>query len=279
MILAAAFAAAACTLPQGWAALDATRPRYIVLGEVHGSVEAPALTGAIVCALAKRRERLLVALEQNAVDNDALQAAWRRDPAAFAAVLPKALRWRGRQDGMASIAMHALLIRLHAIRRAGAAIDVVAFSGAKDDAQDARFRHLPGQGSGEAIKAENIARAAGTKPYDHIVVLVGNLHAMKQPFGQGAGAFEPMAMRLPSGRVTSLVLMNGPGAMWNCVEKAGAPDEVDCGAHPETGMGGFERLYAPAVVLGVPPSIPAAQFPFDGYIWIGPVTASPPAMP
>lgn len=280
MILAAALAAAAaCTLPAGWDAVEAKRPRLVVLGEVHGTAEAPALTGAIACALVKQRKRLLVALEQNAGDDAALQAAWRGDPAAFAAALPQALRWRGRQDGMASSAMYALLIRLHALRRAGHIIDVVAFSGPIDAAQDARFRHLPGQGGGEAIKAENITRAANAKPYDRILVLVGNLHAMKQPVGKGGRAFQPMTMRMPRRRLLSLVLMNGPGAMWNCVEQKGRADEVECGAHPTTGMGGLERLRAPAVVLGVPPSIPAPQFPYDGYIWIGPVTASPPATP
>lgn len=277
MILAAALAAA-CTLPGGWAAVDAAQPRFVVLGEVHGTAETPALTGAIACALTKRRERLLVALEQNAIDDPALQAAWRLEPAAFATALPGALHWRGRQDGMASAAMRALLVRLHALARAGHAIDVVAFSGTIDAAQDARFRHLPGQGPGEAAKAENITRTVARGRYDRVLVLVGNLHAMKRPVGTGRAAFKPMAMLLP-GRVTSLAVVNGAGAMWNCVEKDGEPDKVECGASPTTGMNGFDRVKAPAAVLGVPSAIPAEHFPFDGYLWIGPVTASPPATP
>lgn len=73
IVLTAIAALAVCTLPPGWDAVDARHLRYIVLGEVHGTKAGPATLTRIACALSRRSERLLVALEQNATDDAALQ--------------------------------------------------------------------------------------------------------------------------------------------------------------------------------------------------------------
>src|SRR3546814_2434814 len=71
------FPAPDCAMPQGWPAIAERRPHYVIFGETHGTREAPAFVGRIACALASDGERLLVAVEQSATDNAALQAAWR----------------------------------------------------------------------------------------------------------------------------------------------------------------------------------------------------------
>ena len=275
----------ACAVPTGWSAVARRRTRYIIFGESHGSKEAPAFVGATACGLARKGERLLVAIEHQAPENDALQAAWKLPESRFASAL-RLTGWKGRNDGVASEAMFELLTRLHALKSAGRRIDVVGFNGARDDIQRERFKALPGQGPHEAAQAENIRLAAEAKAYDHVLVLVGNLHARKQPVIRGGVSFEPMAMRLaPPNAVTSLVMTHGPGSTYSCRLKPGAvldpgkplpANSLDCSNHPTRGTLDLDK--PPFMALGtMPGSDPDPAY--DGFFWVGPVTGSPPAVP
>lgn len=274
-----------CALPQGWSAIAARKTPYIVFGEVHGTREAPAFVGATACALAAKGKRLLLAIEHSATDDAALQAAWALPAAQF----PAALRlrgWAGRNDGIASEAMFGMLVRLHQLKSKGRRIDIVAFNGARDDAQRARFRDLPGQGPHEAAQAENIRRAAEAKRYDHVLVLVGNLHARKQPVEGRGAAFEPMAMRLaPPAAITSLNMVHAGGTTWNCQLRPGTvlepgkpppPGAIDCASHPARSSVDLRR--APFIGVGAPP-YGDAKGAYDGYFWLGTVSGSQPAVP
>jgi hypothetical protein len=276
---------AACALPTGWSAVAQRRTRYIIFGESHGTKEAPAFFGTTACGLARKGERLLVAIEHQAPENEALQAAWKLPRPQF----PSALRltgWKGRNDGVASEAMFELLTRLHALKSDGARIDVVGFNGPRDEVQRERFKGLPGQGPHEAAQAENIRLAAQAKAYDHVLVLVGNLHARKRPVVRGSVSFEPMAMRLAAPHlVTSFVMKHGPGTTWSCRLKPGVvlepgkplpPNSLDCASHSTRGGPKLDK--PPFVALGsLPGEDPDPAY--DGFFWVGPVTGSPPAMP
>jgi hypothetical protein len=275
----------ACALPQGWSAVAARKTRYILFGEVHGSREAPAFVGTTVCALAARGKRLLVAVEHHSADDPALQAAWALPHAQF----PAALRlrgWAGRYDGVASEAMFALLVRLHELKSRGRRIDVVAFNGARDEAQRARFSDLPGQGPHEAAQAENIRRAAEAKRYDHVLVLVGNLHARKQPVERRGAAYEPMAMRLaPAAAITSLNMAHAGGTLWNCLLRPGTviepgkplpPSAIACASHVARSPVNLHRV--PFIGIGTPPHGDSTGA-YDGFFWLGEVSGSPPAVP
>ena len=274
-----------CDPPAGWDLVAKRSTRFVIFGEVHGTAEAPAFVGDVACALAFQGERLLIAIEQNPADDAALQAAWALPDDRFAAALAQ-VGWAGRQDGVASRAMFALLLRLHRLREGGRAIDVVRFNGARDAAQAARFAALPGQGPHEAAQAQNI-RSADAGRYDHVLVLVGNLHAGKQPVERGGVTFEPMAMRLaPGGASTSLVMRHGGGTMWNCLLRPGfalVPGKplpagaLDCGAHPAVAVAAVPGP-APSIGLGeAPGAMPDPAY--DGWFWLGRITASPPQRP
>ena len=271
-----------CDLPPGWADVAARQTRFVVFGEIHGTREAPAFVGDVACGLAFNGERLLIAVEQD--DDAALQAAWKTPDDRFAAALAGA-GWAGRNDGVGSRAMFAMLVRLHRLRAGGRVIDVVAFNAARDADQTKRFASLPGQGPHEAVQAENI-RAADAGRYDHVLVLTGNLHARKQPVTRRGVTFQPMAMRLaPPGAVTSLDMAGADGTMWNCLLEPGTvlppgtsiPNgAITCGAHPTRGSADLHR---PAFLgLGAAPGREADPA-FDGFFWVGPTTASPPAVP
>jgi hypothetical protein len=274
-----------CVVPDGWRAIKARRTRYVIFGEVHGTREAPAFVGATACGLAAKGERLLIAVEHLSTDDAALQAAWGLPHNRFAAAL-RERGWKGREDGVASEAMFALLVRLHLLKTQGRRIDVVAFNGSRDDAQRARFNALPGQGPHEAAQAENIRTAAEARRYDHILVLVGNHHARKEIATRGDTRYKPMAMQLGEpGAVTSLNMANAPGTMWNCLIRPGVELQpgkeppagaIDCGSHPAGGLADLARR--PFVGLGAPPG-GQPDTAYDGFFWVGSVSASPPAVP
>lgn len=276
----------ACTMPEGWSGIADREPRFVVFGETHGTQEAPALVANVACGLAAAGERVLLAIELSVEDNAALQAAWRLPVDRF----PPALRnagWAGRQDGVASRAMFDMLAKLHARKEAGVVIDVTAFNGARDAAQRARFATLAGQGPHESSQAENIADAASAGNYDRVIVLVGSFHARRNSVSVGSSQFEPMAMRLAKiGSTISLRMRDAGGSMWNCIAKPGTSlgqgqpitaDAIDCRVHSVRGSTDLART--PFMRLGPFPGEELRAQDFDGFVWLGPVTGSPPLMP
>lgn len=273
----------ACIAPPGWDEVVASDPDFVVFGELHGTREAPAFVAQLICAEAARSQRLLLAVEHSSSQNSTWQAAWALPHAAFRETLPD-LGWRGRDDGVASKAMLALVTGAHALKDQGAAIDIVAFNGARDDAQRARFADLPAQGPHEAAQAENIAEAAARKDYDRVIVLVGNLHAEIAPLSIGGPDFDPMAVRLRGyGTVLSLGMRHAGGESWSCQLAPGtklAPgqevtgDMITCAASRAGAEGSSDR--APHVTFGNLAD-PQLERRFHGTFWLGPITASPPA--
>lgn len=270
---------AECRLPPGWDQVAARRARIVVFGEIHGTRESPAFVGNLACALTSKGERILVAVEHFSVVDGDFQKAWALPDAGFVPALVKS-GWAGREDGVASEAMLAMLVRLHRLAQAGRKIDIVAFSGIKDAAQGRKFAKLGGQGPHDAAQAENIREAAARRRYDHVLVLAGNIHARKHPVTHATPAFEPMAMRLS--RSAFLVTLNmkvAGGTVWTCEPKTNGrdgEDDSECAAHPAWTDAKLRRK--PFIALGALPD----QQPdpdYDGVYWLGPVSASPPAVP
>lgn len=269
-----------CEPLPGWEDVAArSRGGYLVLGENHGSREAPAATGELVCILA-RDGPVLLAIEFAASSNGAWQTAWAAPHAQFRQrLLDLVPAWGSRKDGVASVAMLAMVEGLHALKEAGAPIDIVAFNGASDDAQIAAFAELPGQQPHEAMQAANIRKAAQRREYAHVVVLVGSLHASKARTRVRGIEIRPMAMLLAAPeRVVALGMNTQGGTSWSCRldEDAqlvpGAPitdDMIECGSHRQA--------------ADLPPLAPGFHFAasrrdgrYDGVFAVGPVTASPP---
>lgn len=274
-----------CTAPDGWSEVVARDPDYIVFGELHGTNEAPAFVENLMCAEAPQGKRVLLAVEHASWQNPAWQEAWSLPHNAFRQALP-ILGWRDREDGVASEAMWRLVVAAHKLKDSGAEIDIVAFNGARDEAQRERFRELPSQGPHEAAQAENIAEAAGRKHYDRVIVLVGNLHAEIAPLSIGGPEFEPMAVRLRQyGSVVSLGMRHAGGESWTCQlppETKLAPgqrvtsDMIKCAAFRGGAEGASDS--GPHIALG-DRSDPQVARRFDGIFWVGPITASPPVFP
>lgn len=273
-----------CRMPAGWSEVARTHPRYVVFGEIHGTREAPAFVGDVACSLAQRGEHVLVAVEHGVVNDAAFQAAWLLPRREFEKAIVK-VGWAGRQDGVASSAMLAMLQRLYQLKEAGSSISITAFNGTRDDDQRSRFAGLPGQGPHEAAQAENIRKAADAGHFDRVLVLVGNLHARKEPVGDGTDAFRPMAMQLATPKqIVSLNMVTAGGTMWNCVvrpdlqldeSKPIPEDAIECGDHPTTAR--LSRRAMPFMALGRPLGFDENDG-YDGVFWLGRVHGSKPAV-
>lgn len=272
-----------CTAPPGWHEVLRQNPRFVVFGELHGTEQSPQFIANLVCAEARKGKPVLLGIERGANFEAALQEAWALPSSKFAPALAK-LGWTGRQDGTASKAFFDMVVRIHLLKERGLPIHIVAYNGARDKEQHDRFAHLPGQGPHEAAQAENIAKAAEARSPATSIVLVGNLHARKLPIERAGRSFDPMALQLSRyGKVVSLDMAYGAGTMWNCLMKPGVkpapgkpvgPNDIACGPSPTAGIAGFRS--APFVRLSSPKG--KAQDPaFDGFFWVGPVSASPPA--
>ncbi|WP_140872856.1 hypothetical protein [Sphingomonas oligophenolica] len=273
-----------CQLPPGWDAVAARKPHFVIFGETHGTQQAPAFVGDVACALAARGERVLVAVEHSSTENAILQNTWSLSDAQFPGALKRA-GWSDRDDGTSSEAMSHLLLRLHRLAHRGQSIDIVAFNGARDEAQSRQFSHLPGQGAHEAAQADNIRIAAAAHSYDRVLVLVGNAHARKRPIERSGAAFEPMAMRLGSpSTIVTLNMLTAGGTAWNCELKRGVTprlglpitaNDIACGSYPFRGLTDLRR--PTFIELGALPGS-AIDPDYDGIFWLGKVSASPPAV-
>lgn len=257
-----------CASPDGWYSVAARDPEFVVFGEEHDTNETPALFASLACSLAKKGERLLIAIEFSPNHDVALQNAWNADQEQFETLLLDA-GWRGRHDGVGSEAMFTMVRDLHRLRLGGYTIDITAFNGAGNEDQRIRFAELPGQGPHEAAQAENIANAAQARSYDRVLVLVGNLHAMKKPYSLGSGRFDPMARRLEAyGSVLSFRMKHGGGTTWSC--------QRDCTANAAKANGSFDR--EPFIAFN-DRETDWLDSRYDGFYWIGPISASPPKAP
>lgn len=280
LALASGVPAPACDPLPGWQEVaDEARGKYLVLGESHGSAEAPAATAEYVCAVAEDGP-VLLAIEFSSPDNAGFRRAWAKPHDELrAALFTEVSDWGTRQDGVASLAMLEMLERLHALKEAGRTIDIVAFNGANGDAQRAAFAGLPGQEPHEAAQAANIREAAQARDYAHVVVLVGGFHAEKLPAVLGDTPTRPMANLLaPADRVVSLNMHSDGGETWSCQLAVGADfdpakpvttDMVSCKAH-EAGAS------SPAMERGFHLNRSASPQRYDGVFALGPVSASPP---
>ncbi len=242
-------------LPGARALWDRPAVRFILVGEMHGTAETPAIFRDLVCSAASGKRPVVVGLERSTREQKAIDAfmAAANHEAATAALLAE--RGWHRFDGRSSRAMLSLLENLRALKLAGRISAVVAF----DD-----WRDGDSQAQGEQRLASALMAAAGHDPDALVMVLVGNLHASKKPIpGFGSCAF--MAMLLPASQTVSLFITDKGGEAWT-------GQEDGCRPHKQRSTGGGQR--------GVTLSESAAPLPgFDGVLSTGLTsTASPPAI-
>lgn len=189
----------------------------LVIGEIHGTQETPALVAALLHT-AKRDEPLLLGLEIPRQEQAAIEAFLRWDDSATArrALMQGAFWQREGQDGRSSAAMFELLDAVRRLRAHGTNITVICF----DDGAP------PIDGlDRDARMAQNLRRALVAHGRPRALVLAGNLHArLRQRQGGARNAQAFMAWHLRDLAPWSIAVGAPTGSYWACA--------ADCGVHP-----------------------------------------------
>lgn len=222
----------------------------LLVGEVHGTNEAPALIGDLTCASATSGSPVVVALEipieeQTSLDNF---LASKGSDADQTALLASQFWTRQPQDGRSSTAMLKLLHRLRSLRVEGARISVLAVDDGKP-------------GSRDASMATRIRAAHNAVPA--VIALLGNVHASREKGRQSAPDHEPAGYLLSDLNPHSLYVRGPAGTAWVCVPECGVtsiPDNRHVGDRrgylPAIGViPGYDGLYAPASSTASPPAV------------------------
>jgi hypothetical protein len=255
-LAAALLLAAACRSPKasvecppGALGAAAWERGLLVLGEFHGTEEAPAVALATACAAARAKGRAWLGLE---VPRDEQAAIDRYLAGGDEAALLATPWWtREYQDGRSSRGFLELLAKVHTLRLGGVRLEVVAF----DVPSTAGF-----EGRDEKM-AEVIASTQAAHPTRPGVVLVGNIHATRKLQLPRSAASHLAARKV--GLLTLDMAYDG-GTAWACGRT--------CGLQPlgQRGPGGARP--ASGFTLESPSK------GFDGWWFAGTLTPSPPAI-
>lgn len=256
-VAAAASSGASCTPIAGWEQVLADeRARWIVIGEMHGNNETPAIFADAVCLAAQVRGPVVVALELPSREQAAIDRFMASDggEAARRALL-EGPHWNSpAKDGRSSQAYFRLLETLRQLRATHRIASVVAFQPSEPLASPEAY---------EKAMAATVQAAGGADAT--VLALVGNVHAMRTKVSF-QGGYLPMAAHLPPGRTLTFNAPGEGGKSWACM---GNP--VTCG--PQS-LGTY-RPRTRGVEL-----IPGDEAPYSGALYLGvPTTASPPQVP
>ena len=243
-----------CAPPQGSDLLWRDQVRFIAIGEMHGTIEAPAAFGELVCEALKHGP-VTVALEFP-VQMQPVFDAFMDEPDEAAArdlILDYEYGPFRFHDGRGSEAMLAMLQRFHALHQAGGDLKVLAT--VPDSPRVPGFT----QSHAELDRAHLWSVAARAAPDRRMMIFVGGVHAEKaRRVGSPLGL--PAAAHFRPEEVLSLFVAQQGGEAWNCVD--------DCGVRP---VPSAEPSDQRGLVVA-----PEADETFDGYLALGPATASPP---
>lgn len=227
----------------------------VILGEIHGTAEVPALVGAVLAERVAGGEPVTLALEIPDSHQAALDA-WLDDPqGGDAGTALAGHRFWSFEDGRSSVAMLGLLEQVRRWRRSGAPVGLLAFDVPEPVATGAvRERHM----------ADRLRQALAQPGAAPMLVLTGNLHARRKVGNPFDPAVELMAWHLRDLPALSLDVRARGGSAWVCIPECGthglaAPDPV-----PATGLRLLDR--------------PSANG-YDGEVVLERFTASPPAFP
>jgi hypothetical protein len=246
----------ACSPPDGTTALLERPERVIMIGELHGTEEAPRAVGEIACAAAEQGP-VVVALELEDTLQPTLDAFISQpdEASALATLSDSSLLNRPHQDGRTSRALLALLQKVRMLKASGRDISLHLFQPSMTRAQELD------QAWYELNMGQLLSEARQNRPDARVIGLAGNTHARKTPLTRYPDMGIPAAGHLPKRETLSLVIAEQGGFAWNCGQDV-------CGVNPTMISHDSE---ARGVIL-----TPLEDGAYDGLLALGPSTASPP---
>lgn len=235
----------------------------LLLGEIHGTREAPAFAAGATCRALELGRDVVLALEIPLDERSSFETYLESLGGAEdrRALLDGPFWKRASQDGRSSHAMADLIERARTLRAGSGRLDVRLFDRDGEGGSQARDRRM----------ARELGEIAADAPDAVMVVLTGNVHARITPGTRWDPDFEPMGYllreALPDRPIVALDLKHPDGSAWVCT----GPLPEDCGVRPMSGSGADET--GRAVRLGA-----GSGAPFDGVYTVGSLTPSPPAL-
>ena len=222
--------------------------RVVLVGETHGTDQAPAFVARLVCGLLAQGRPVTLALERSTSEQPALDGylASAGADADVRALLASRDWATDRQDGRSSVAMLGLMEQLRRMRQAGLPLAVMAMvPQAKKGSSQAEF---------DRLMAEQVGATLARQPTHTVVVYAGTFHTavaskMHQDIVGAPSVGDLLAAQQP---VQVIGLRSGTGEAWNCTQT--------CGPH---------------AMIAAPWDLPDARV--DMVVELGPVTASGPA--
>ncbi|MBI1233393.1 MAG: hypothetical protein GC208_02695 [Alphaproteobacteria bacterium] len=266
-----------CGAPAGTdALLDTAGQRILLIGESHGAEQAPAFVTALACLTVERGETTVVGLEQSHIEQDRIDAFMESGggPAARSALMEGSSFWdlSPMRDGRSSEAMFAMMDAIRRMQADGAEIELLALD----------FDPIADADLAEADSTRDAAMArrtlAAAERADRVIVLAGGVHARATAFRHGEYYAETIGSLLPRETFLSVNTLTDGGTSWNC--RGASIEAVECRVHESHG-GTFD---GPPRVLeeGEYGDTPQMQFygdAYDRFVFLGPATASLPAIP
>jgi erythromycin esterase-like protein len=231
--------------------------KIIILGELHGTKEAPEFASNLVCNLVRVKGKVALAIEMPASFQRHLDAALNQKTAEMAeqkfAQIPF---WQSQfQDGKRSVAYMELLMSIWRMRENQPDTRIVAIDMDEVEGNSGALR--------EQFMATRLRSFLTERPNYTLVALVGNLHGRRQRGTPWNAEFKPMATFLEANQYLSLDMAYDAGSAWNCTK-------TGCGARPVSKKAPTGVRKAPTIEL-------SSNDPnFDGEFQVWEVTASPP---
>ena len=235
----------------------------LVLGEVHGSAEAPAFIGDLACQFLARGERLNIGLE---IPNDEqmrialyLTSAGKDVDKRALIASPHWQRINGLHDGRTSIAMLDLIERARMLNTNGHNVHVYAI--------DAVWNDLAPNETRDQVMAKNVRNVVKNDSARKTLILVGNAHSRKSSASWQEEA--PMSSLFGELKTVSFNVSYVGGEAWQCRPVSGA---TKCGVGE---LGSCRKSSAEPRKMYF--SQDAADESHDGFFTLGCITASLPA--
>ncbi|WNG47056.1 hypothetical protein F0U60_25215 [Archangium minus] len=244
----------------------------LLLGELHGTREIPAFVGTLSCHVASAGVPVVVGLELPREEQRALRRYLksRGDKQARASLTEGGFWRRPYQDGRSSEALVALVERLRVLRAQGLSMSVFTFD-------------APGQGSQRAAAmAHRVLEVRKTAPRSTFLLLGGNVNTRTARGTEWDETFTPMGWHLVRAKqpVRALDVRYSRGTAWTCNLVTGENQKLDCGATPATPPAARSRdksiFRGPRAFVELTPEY--THEGYDGVFYVGPLTASPPAV-
>ena len=232
---------------------------FVVLGEIHGTQEAPVFATRLACHAAKGGQPVRLALELPLEEQARLDAWFAKEDGASSEFTQGDFWRREVQDGRSSEAMRQALVQVRDWRHAGLPIQVVAFD--------------PGGKNRDETMAEQLRQARSQAREETFIVLVGNLHARRDVGAPWDASLQFMTHRLLAAEpgLVSLDLAYPRGSAWICrgmtADTCGQVDLRGGGKEPPLGVSlqksaddpdGYDGSYSVGALNSSPPALGAS---------------------